>query len=181
MSHTLINYSCKIDLVSLYLSLLWWQSILKGSVDQKHAKTNKIWRQNSKIHSAFACSWWPPWFPDCCKLYRACVKCGSRKHMFGVSPFHLSWQSNISILSKERFKYTFPWENTISHMPSLFLQFPIIPINFRVSFLQTFNYWELLGILKNSHWCFHLFLSIPKYSKVFYVSSFVCLGINWNS
>ena len=56
MSHTLINYLCKIDLVSRYLSLLWWQSILKGSVDQKHAKTNKIWRQNSKIHSAFACS-----------------------------------------------------------------------------------------------------------------------------
>ena len=181
MSHTLINYSCKIDLVSLYLGLLWWQSILKGSVDQKHAKTNKIWRQNSKIHSAFACSWWPPWFPDCCKLYRACVKCGSRKHMFGVSPFHLSWQSNISILSKERFKYTFPWENTISHMPSVLLQFPIIPINFKDSFLQTFNYWELLGILKNCHWCFHLFLSIPKYSKVFYVSSFVCLGIKWNS
>ena len=101
--------------------------------------------------------------------------------MFGVSPFHPSRQSNISILSKERFKYTFPWENTISHMPSLFLQFPIIPINFKVSFLQTFSYWELLGILKNSHWCFHLFLSIPKYSKVFYVSSFVCLGINWNS
>ena len=101
--------------------------------------------------------------------------------MFGVSPFHPSWQSNISILSKERFKYTFPWENTISDMPSVFLQFPIIPINFKVSFLQTFNYWELLRILKNSHWCFHLFLSIPKYSKVFYVSSFVCLGINWNS
>ena len=34
---------------------------------------------------------------------------------------------------------------------------------------QTFNDWEFLGILKNSHWYFHLFLSIPKYSKVFYV------------
>ena len=101
--------------------------------------------------------------------------------MFGVSPFHPSWQSNISILSKERFKYTFPWENKISHMASVFLQFPIIPINSKDSFLQTFNDWEFLGILKNSHWYFHLFLSIPKYSKVFYVSSFVCLGINWNS
>ena len=40
---------------------------------------------------------------------------------------------------------------------------------------------QLLGIPRNSHCCFYLFLSIPKYSKVFYVSSFVCLGINWNS
>ena len=89
--------------------------------------------------------------------------------MFGVSPFHVSWHSNISILSKERFKYTFPWENKISHMASVFLQFPIIPINSKDSLLQTFNDWEFLGILKNSHWYFHLFLSIPKYSKVFYV------------
>ena len=52
---------------------------------------------------------------------------------------------------------------------------------FQRQFPPNFQLLELLGILKNSHWCFHLFLSIPKYSKVFYVSSFVCLGINWNS
>ena len=46
----------KIDLVSLYFRLLWYHSILRGSIDQKHAKTNEIWRQNSEIHSAFACS-----------------------------------------------------------------------------------------------------------------------------
>ena len=28
----------------------------KGSIDQKHAKTNEIWRQNSEIHSPFAWS-----------------------------------------------------------------------------------------------------------------------------
>ena len=98
--------------------------------------------------------------------------------MFDVSPFHPSRQSNISILSKERFKYTFPWENKISHMASVFLQFPIIPINSKDSFLQTFNDWEFLGIPKNSHWYFHLFLSIPKYSKVFMFPHLYCMS--WN-
>ena len=40
----------KVDLVALYLRLLWCQSILRGSIDQKHTKTNEIWRQNSEIH-----------------------------------------------------------------------------------------------------------------------------------
>ena len=83
----------KIDLVSLYFRLLWYHSILRGSIDQKHAKTNEIWRQNSEIHSAFACSRWPPWFPDLSRPYGACVKRGSGKHMFGLSLFCPSPQS----------------------------------------------------------------------------------------
>ena len=42
----------KVDLVALYFRLLLYHSIL-NSIDQKHAKTNEIWRQNSKIHPAF--------------------------------------------------------------------------------------------------------------------------------
>ena len=63
VSHTLIN--C-IDLVSLYFRLLWYHSILKGSIDQY-----------SKIHSPLACSRWLPWFPDLSRPYVACVKRGS--------------------------------------------------------------------------------------------------------
>ena len=107
----------RIDFVSLYFRLLWYHSILRGSIDQKHAKTNEIWRQNSEIHSAFACSHWPPWLPDLFKPYGACVKRGSGKHMFGLSLFRPSRQSNISTLGEERFKYPLPWENKISQMP----------------------------------------------------------------
>ena len=85
--------------------------------DQKHAKTNEIWRQNSEIHSAFACSHWPPWLPDLFKPYGACVKRGSGKHMFGLSLFRPSRQSNISTSGEERFKYPLPWENKISQIP----------------------------------------------------------------
>ena len=56
----------KIDLLSLYFHLLWYHSILKGSIDQY-----------SKIHSPLACSRWLPWFPDLSRPYVACVKRGS--------------------------------------------------------------------------------------------------------
>ena len=88
----------KIDLVSLYFRLLWFHSILRGSIDQKHAKTNEIWRQNSEIHSAFA-------------------ERGSGKQMFRRSLFRPSRQSNISTSGEERFKYPLPRENKISQMP----------------------------------------------------------------
>ena len=39
------------------------------------------------------------------------------KHMFGLSLFRASRQSNISTLGEERFKYPLPWENKISQMP----------------------------------------------------------------
>ena len=83
MSHTLLYtiVLAKIDLVSLYFRLLGYHSILRGSIDQKHAKTNEIWTQNSEIHSAFACSHWPPWLPDLFKPYGACVKRGSGKNV----------------------------------------------------------------------------------------------------
>ena len=51
-------YLQKSNFVSLYFRLLWYHSILKGSIDQKHAKTNEIWRQNSEIDSPFAWSHW---------------------------------------------------------------------------------------------------------------------------
>ena len=79
MSHTL-HWSivlAKIDLVALYFRLLWYHSIARGSIDQKHDKTNEIWRRNSEIHPAFACSHWPSWFPDLSRPYGACVKRGS--------------------------------------------------------------------------------------------------------
>ena len=94
----------KIELVALYFRLLWYHSILRGSIDQKHAKTNEIWRQNCEIHPAFACPCWPPWFPDLSRPYGACAKRGSGKHMFGLSLFRPSRQSNISMSSEERFK-----------------------------------------------------------------------------
>ena len=74
----------------LYLQKSTW---LRGSIDQKHAKTNEIWRQNCEIHPAFACPCWPPWFPDLSRPYGACVKRGSGKHMFGLSIFRPSRQS----------------------------------------------------------------------------------------
>ena len=116
MSHTLINCTLK---NRLYFSLLPFTLIhsIRGSIAQKHAKTNEIWRQNSEIHSAFACSHWPPWLPDLFKPYGACVKRGSGKHMFGLSLFRPSRQSNISTSGEERFKYPLPWENKISQMP----------------------------------------------------------------
>ena len=51
------------------------------------------------------------------KPYGACVKRGSGKHMFGLSLFRPSRQSNISTSGEERFKYPLPWENKISQMP----------------------------------------------------------------
>ena len=100
----------RIGFVSLYFRLLWYHSILRRSIDQKHAKANEIWRQNSEIHTAFACSRWrPPWFPDLSRPYGACVKHGRGKHMFGLSLFRPSRQSNISTSGEERFKYPLPW------------------------------------------------------------------------
>ena len=109
MSHALINCTCKNRLGFSLLPLLWYHSILRGS--------NEIWRRNSEIHSAFACFHWPPWLPDPFKPYGACVKRGSGKHMFGLSLFRPSRQSNISTSGEERFKYPFPRENKISQMP----------------------------------------------------------------
>ena len=82
----------KVNLVALYFCLLWYHSIL-NSIDQKYAKTNEICRQNSEIHPAFACSRWPPWFPDLSRPYGACVKRGGGKHMLGLSLFRPSRQS----------------------------------------------------------------------------------------
>ena len=42
MSHTLINCTWKESTVSLYFRLLWYHSILRDSIDQKHAKKTKF-------------------------------------------------------------------------------------------------------------------------------------------
>ena len=120
MSHTWSIVVAKIDLIALYFRLLWYHSILRGSIDQKHTKTNEIWRQNSEMHPAFASSRWPPWFADLSRPYAACVKGGSGKHMFGLSLFRPSRKPNISTSGEERFKYppSLPtWENKIIQMP----------------------------------------------------------------
>ena len=75
-------------------------------------------RYKLKIHSAFACSRWPPPFPDLSRPYGAWVKRGSGKHMFSLSLFHpRSRQSNISTSGEEKSKYTLPRKNKISQMP----------------------------------------------------------------
>ena len=117
MSHTLINCTCKNRLGFSLLPFTLIPQYFKRFNWSKHAKTNEIWRQNSEIHSAFACSHWPPWLPDLFKPYGACVKRGSGKHMFGLSLSRPSRQSNISTSGEERFKYPLPWENKISRMP----------------------------------------------------------------
>ena len=53
MIHTLINCTCKIDLVSLYSLLLWYHSILKVQL--------------------FSLAWLP-WFSDLSTPYGACMK-----------------------------------------------------------------------------------------------------------
>ena len=108
--HTLINCTRKSRLGCSLLLFTLIPSIL-NSIDQKYAKTKEICRQNGEIHPAFACSRWPPWFPDLSRPYGACVKRGSGKHMFGLSLFR------ISTSGEERFKYPVPWENKISQMP----------------------------------------------------------------
>ena len=101
--------------VSLYFRLLWYHSILRGSIDKKHAITNEIWRQNSEIHSAFACSRWPPsMISRSFQTVRRMREAWKWERMFGLSLFRPSWQSNISTSREERFKYPLPWENKIS-------------------------------------------------------------------
>ena len=117
MSHTLINCTCKNRLGFSLLPFTLIPQYFKRFNWSKHAKTNEIWRQNSEIHSAFACSHWPPWLPDLFKPYGACVKRGSGKQMFRRSLFRPSRQSNISSSGEERFKYPLPWENKISQTP----------------------------------------------------------------
>ena len=112
MSHTLINCTCRnwlgCSLLPFTLIPQYEVQLIKNTLKQ-----TKFWRQNSEIHPAFACSRWPPWFPDLSRPYGACVKRGSGKHMFGLSLFRPSRQSNISTLGLERFKYPLPWENKI--------------------------------------------------------------------
>ena len=97
MSHTIIVLA-RIDLVSLYVRLLLYHSILRGSIDQKHAKTNKIWRQNSEIHSAFASSQLASKMSQSFETIWHMREAWKREtySMFGLSLFRLSRLSNMS-------------------------------------------------------------------------------------
>ena len=118
MSHTWSIVVAKIDLIALYFRLLWYHSILRDSIDQKHTKTNEIWRQNSEMHPAFASSRWPPWFADLSRPYAACVKGGSGKHMFGLSLFRPSRRISPRRAKKDSNIPPPPtWENKIIQMP----------------------------------------------------------------
>ena len=97
MSHTLINCTCKNRLCFTLLPFTLIPQYFERFNWSKHAKAKEIWRQNSEIHSAFACfRWRPPWFPDLSRPCGACVKHGRGKHMFGLSLFRPSRQSNTS-------------------------------------------------------------------------------------
>ena len=93
-------------MVALYFPLLSYHSILRDSIDQKHAKTNEIWRQNSEIHF---------------RLFSLASMIS--KSFQTVRRMREAWkgagagQSNISTSGEERFKYPLPWENKISQMP----------------------------------------------------------------
>ena len=63
-----------IDLVSLYFCLLWYHSILKGSIDQYN-----------EIHSLLACSRLFPWFPDLSRPYRRVREAWKRGNICSVS------------------------------------------------------------------------------------------------
>ena len=117
MSHILINCTWKESTVSLYFRLLWYHSILRDSIDLKHTKRAKFEDKTVKSTLLSLVPVGPPWFPDLSRRYGACVKRGREKHIFGVSLFRPSRQSNISTLGEERFKYPLPWENKISQMP----------------------------------------------------------------
>ena len=117
MSHTLINSTSKSRLGYSLLPFTLIPKYLKRFNWSKTRETNEIWRQYGEIHPAFACSRWPPWFPDLSRPYGACVKRESGKHMFGLSLFRPSRRSNISTSGEERFKYPLPWENKVSQMP----------------------------------------------------------------
>ena len=110
----------KIDLVSLYFRLLWYHSILRSSIDQKHAKTHDTKFEDKTVKSTelplvlvglhdFQI------FPDR-TAYAWSVEVGNII-MFGLSLFCQSQQSNITTSGEERFKYPLPWENTVSQMP----------------------------------------------------------------
>ena len=117
MSHTLINCTCK---NRLGCSLLPFTLIpqypkrfikIKNTLKQtkfedKTVKSSQLSLVLVGLHDFLI-------FPDC----TACGKLGSGKHMFGLSLFRPSRQSNISTSGEERFKYPLPWENRISEIP----------------------------------------------------------------
>ena len=105
----------RIDFISLYFRLLWYHSI-RGSIDQKHAKTNEIWRQNSEIHSAFACFRWPPWFPEDFQIY---VKRGSGKQVKTSWGNRKTYVRSQSFSSESAVKYLHVGRGKIQISPPL--------------------------------------------------------------
>ena len=107
--------------------------------------------------------------------YGACVKCGSGKHMFGLSLFRLSRQSNISTSGEERFKYPLPWENKISQMP-----YPrASKDNLKRPVISTSSEWDVCLSAKGNDSC----LTKSKLSRkvaplCLQKNNFICIKIN---
>ena len=118
MSHTLINCTWKnrldfsllpFTLIPQYFKTFNWS---KTPQNKRNLKT-KQWNPLSlRLFSLASMTSWS--FQTVRRMREAC-KCG--KHVFGISLFRPSWQSNISTSCEWRFKYPLPWENKISQMP----------------------------------------------------------------
>ena len=76
----------------------------------------EIWRQNSEIHPAFACSRWPPWFLRSFQTVRR-MREAWKWETCSVSVFLVRVGSPISTSGEARFEYPLPWESKISQMP----------------------------------------------------------------
>ena len=94
-----IDYHIKFTSITQYLKRFNWS---KTRENKRNLKTTH-W---SEIHSAFACSRWPPWFPDLSRPYGACVKRGSGKHV-----------RSQSFSSESAVNYLHVGENNINQMP----------------------------------------------------------------
>ena len=101
----------RIDFVSLYFRLLWYH---RGSIDQNHAKTNEIWRQNSEIHSVLLV---PVGLHDF-QIFPDRMREAWKRETYVRSQSSSSESAVKYLLSGEqRFKYPLPWENKVSQMP----------------------------------------------------------------
>ena len=101
----------RIDFVSLYFRLLWYH---RGSIDQKHAKTNEIWRKNSEIHSV---SLVPVGLHDF-QIFPDRMREAWKRETYVRSQSSSSESAVKYLLSGEqRFKYPLPLENKVSQMP----------------------------------------------------------------
>ena len=105
MSHTLINCTCKNRLGCSLLPFTLIPQYLKRFNKIKNVlKQRKFEEKSTQL-------------PLVLVSLHDFQKLRSGKHMFGLSLFRSSRQSNISSSGEERFKYPLPWEKKISQTP----------------------------------------------------------------